>query len=401
MEKRCLKRTLERVISFLVLLPISQAVLAQNPGRDSHTQHQSQEDYARGVQLQQIGDLQNARLAYEAALKLDPRRVDALSNLGLLFSQLGLYEQAISHYRKALSISPKLHAVRYHLGAAFFQAQQFDKAIQELMQVVEKQPINLQARQLLALSYLRLNKLAEGIAQLENILASQPENLGAAYTLGSAYITNHQLDKVEALIEKFFDRLDSAEAHLIKGSYRVAVADYPKAVEELSRAKELNEKLPTVRSQLGFAQLYLGNRDAASSEFQAELHDNPLDFTANACLGWLHKEEGRTDAAIAMLKQAFAVKPEDSGVLFQLAGLAQAKGESGKAIGLLEQVVQQRPHFIPAHVLLARMYYQAKRLPEAQRERKIIDQLNAEEQNRQPSASNGQERYSGNPVPMP
>ena len=188
---------------------------------------------------------------------------------------------------------------------------------------------------------------------------------------------------------------------MIKGSHRIAIADYPKAVEELTRAKELNQKLPTVRSQLGFAQLYLGNREVAAAELEAELRDNPMDFTANACLGWLYKEEGRTDAASALLKQAFAAKPEDSGVLFQLAGLAQSKGESGRAIALLEQVVQQKPDFIPAHVLLARLYYQAKRLSDAQRERKIIDQLNAEEQNRQPSARDGEARYSGSSVRLP
>ena len=49
--------------------------------QDPETVRQSEAQFARGVDLQQKGDLDGARQAYEAALKLIPRRIDALSNL--------------------------------------------------------------------------------------------------------------------------------------------------------------------------------------------------------------------------------------------------------------------------------------------------------------------------------
>lgn len=48
---------------------------------------QATEAFTRGVALQQKGDLERARQAYEEALGLAPQRVDVLSNLGLVYSQ--------------------------------------------------------------------------------------------------------------------------------------------------------------------------------------------------------------------------------------------------------------------------------------------------------------------------
>ena len=326
---------------------------------------QAQDYFDRGVRLQQRGELQPAREAYEAALRLAPGRVDALSNLGLVFARLGEHDRAAATFLQALELSPELHLVRHFRG----------------------------------LSLLKLNRLKEGIAELEVVCAAQPENLAAAYTLGSAYLTDGQLDQAGALIDRAFGTLDSAEAHLIKGAFHLATADYRAALATLLRAKELNPKLPGLRSQLGYAQAYLGNRTEAAAEFEAELKDNPLDFNANACLGWLYRSDGRLDEAGELLRRALGLQPENSSVLFQLALLAQARRQTQEATRLLEGIVKLKPDFTAAHVLLARLYYQAKRLDDARREREIIDRLNAEEQSRYPSAQDRHGRYGGTAAP--
>src|SRR5215472_8197205 len=67
----------------------------------------SDAEFARGVKLQQAGDLAGACRAYEAALRLSPRRIDALSNLGLAYGGMHQYERAIRSFVKALEIDPK------------------------------------------------------------------------------------------------------------------------------------------------------------------------------------------------------------------------------------------------------------------------------------------------------
>ena len=82
-------------------------VIAGAPIQDSAAARQSEADFARGVALQQQGDLQHAREAYEAALRSVPNRPDALSNLGVIFARLGQYGEAIKYYKEALAVDEK------------------------------------------------------------------------------------------------------------------------------------------------------------------------------------------------------------------------------------------------------------------------------------------------------
>src|SRR5579864_3604504 len=95
---------------------------AQVPSRESDQQ------FARGVHLQQAGDLAGARSAYEAALKLSPRRIDALSNLGLVYGGLRQYDRAIQALERARDVDPKQPTVLFNLGLAYLQAGQNESA---------------------------------------------------------------------------------------------------------------------------------------------------------------------------------------------------------------------------------------------------------------------------------
>ena len=93
-------------------------VLALSPAQEGAAVRQSEADFARGVELQQKGDLEGARAAYQSSLRTFPNRADALSNLGVIFARLGQYGEAIRYYGQALAADPKLHEIRLNLGIA-------------------------------------------------------------------------------------------------------------------------------------------------------------------------------------------------------------------------------------------------------------------------------------------
>ena len=357
------------------------------PVQDGGAVRQSEADFARGVALQQQGDLQHAKEAYEAALRSVPNRADALSNLGVIYSRLGQYDEAIKHYKEALAVDENQHDTRLNLGIAFYKIEEFDLAQREIAQVLKVQPENNQARLLLGVCYYQLNKLPDAVAQLEAVHSSQPDNVAASYALANAYLGLNDIAKAEPLVSNVFRQLNSAESHLIVGSFYLAVKDFPKALEELNQAKELNALLPTLHSQLAEANLFSGNREQAAKEFEAELKNNPRDFNANVRLGWIYREDGRLDEAAPLLKKALELRPNDISSLYQMAQLAAAKGDTAAAVSLLERVTTRTPEFSPAHVLLARLYYKLGRTADGQRERDIIQKLQEEQQKKQPGVT--------------
>jgi tetratricopeptide (TPR) repeat protein len=340
----------------------------------------AQEAYARGVERQQQGDLAGARQAYEAALKLAPRRVDVLSNLGLVYSQLGETELGIKCLHAALEIDPRQPILHFNLGVAYMRARQFELAQAELAKVVRAQPTNLAAHNLLGLCLLKLDRLGEGITELETVRHANPQDLDVAYTLASAYIKVNQLDKAEPVVRQL-ESQDTAEAHFLVGSYYLARFDHQRAVTEFKRTLEQNAKFPDAHAQLAYAYFFGFRWDLSVKMCEEELAFNPDDDNAVKLLGSLYRQRGRLEDAGALLDKANRQKPNDYEILYQIALLAQAENDYPRAVAVLEQVTRLNPDFPPPHVTLIRAYNKLKRTEDANREQVIVDRLNAERKN--------------------
>ncbi len=341
---------------------------------------QAQAAYAQGVERQRRGDLAGAKQAYEAAVKLAPRRVDVLSNLGLVYSQLGDQERAVQCFLKALALDPKQPVVRFNLGLVYMRGGQFAPAQAELAEVVKGQPENLAARNLLGLCLLKLNRLNDGIMELEAVHRARPQDLDASYTLASAYVKLNQLDKAEPIVNQL-EKVDSGESHFIVGSYYLARFDHRRAIKEFTQTLERDPKFPDVHAQLAYAYFFDFQWDLSIKMCEEELALDPNDENAVKLLGSLYRQRGRLEEASNLLEKAARHTPHDYEILFQMGLLAQTRHEYAQAVALLEQVTRLNPGFPPAHIALLRAYGKLKREDDVKREQAIVDRLNAERKN--------------------
>jgi tetratricopeptide (TPR) repeat protein len=74
-----------------------------------------------GGLLQAIGDVQNAKKAYELTIKIDPNFSTGYYNLGMLLKGMGNLPEAVKHYQKAISINPEYAEAYQNLGVVFFK----------------------------------------------------------------------------------------------------------------------------------------------------------------------------------------------------------------------------------------------------------------------------------------
>src|SRR5262245_9023409 len=92
--------------------------------------------FSRALEMQKAGDYVGAIETYKAALKIDPKRVDALSNLGAAYVHLGQFEDAIAQYTTALAIDPANATVRMNLALAYYKSARPNEAVGALKAVV-------------------------------------------------------------------------------------------------------------------------------------------------------------------------------------------------------------------------------------------------------------------------
>ncbi len=206
--------------------------------------------FARGVELQNAGRVEQAIEEYELSLK-SGQRFPVLANLGAAYARLGRYEEAISRYEQALQLAPSQPVITLNLGLAYYKTGNIQKAAILFEQVQKAQPENLQSRTLLADCYFRLAEYKRVIELLGAISETYPNDLSIAYLLGTAYIRDKQIEKGQQLVDRILRDGDSAEAHLMMGTAFAEAYDHKSAKAEFERAIQINPNIPLAHSSLG------------------------------------------------------------------------------------------------------------------------------------------------------
>ena len=357
--------------------------------------------FERATQLHKSGDLEGAVRAYLAILGQHPERVDVRSNLGAAYSGLGRYDNAIEEYKRALALARANETIRFNLALAYYKAAYFSEAALELTMFLTTSPTSSQvptARLVLADCEVRLGEYKKVINLLSPLADSDPNDRTVAYLLGSALIGDGQLTKGQEIIDRVFRDDDSAEARLLMGSILLLADEAQNALKEVQRSIELNPKLPGVHAWYGRVLMRLGDTDKAKIAFKTELASNANDFDANLYLGVLLRQDKQVDEALGYLSHAVQLRPRDQYARYHLAAVYALGGKVAAALPLLEGVLKEHEDFIEARVLLASVYYRLNRKEDGDREKSIIQKLNADQQAKQPGSQDGTDQ-NGSPKP--
>ena len=338
----------------------------------------------RAIAAHQAGEIERAIDAYQEYLRARPESPMALSNLGAAYARTGRYEDAIAQYRHALKVQPGNAPVQLNLALAYYKTGNTEEAAPLFEAVHRAAPGQLQPALLLADCELAMGRNKEAIQILTPFSGGKPENLAVEYALGTALVRDGQVSRGQVLIDKILRNGESAEARLLMGTTKLNVSDFAGALEDLTVAVRLNPALPDVYSYYGVALLRTGDQQGAAEAFQKQLATNPNDFNANLQLGVMAKMDEKVDEALKYLRRSLQVRPGDIGVRYQLASIDLSQGKVEEARAALEAMVKEAPSFSEAHVTLATVYYRLKRKADGDRERAILQTLNAAVQEQQP-----------------
>ena len=93
-----------------------------------------------GIAYHQLGDMNNARKAYERAIRFDKKYADAINNVGTVFYAEKKYRTAISRYEKALRYAPDSASIWSNLGTAWYARGKFELMTQAYTKALQLDP---------------------------------------------------------------------------------------------------------------------------------------------------------------------------------------------------------------------------------------------------------------------
>jgi cytochrome c-type biogenesis protein CcmH/NrfG len=276
----------------------------------------------------QPAELENAVRAYRDHLARNPGDAKVRSNLGAVLAALGRYGEAIQAYQEALAVAPADPVIRMNLALAFYKSADVPRAAEELDSLHREQPGELRTTLLLADCRLRLGEYETVIGLLRPVEAADPDNQAVLYMLGMALIRSGKAEEGQLRVERLMQGGDTAEAHYLLGAASFMGREYPRALQDLSKALALEPRLPSLRSYYGQALLFTGDPEGAERVLREALADDPNDYEANYYLASILAVRKRPAEARPLAEHALQLRPGSEDARKLLAGLDQPGGSS-------------------------------------------------------------------------
>jgi len=203
-------------------------------------------------------DLDRAIFHFKEALRIHPKYVTALCNLGLALYNKGKYEEAALYFTKAIHIDPQKTDTRMDLANIYFLQAKPEKAIPEYREILKTDPENAMAHYNLAYMLSVQKKNDEAEYHYKEALRINPKNEKAHYNLGDIMLKQGNLKEAfphfaEAIKIKpdFFQAYDKIGLILLKqGKFDHAKVFFSKAIQLDPNDIEARKNLKTLNQTL-------------------------------------------------------------------------------------------------------------------------------------------------------
>jgi Flp pilus assembly protein TadD len=137
----------------------------------------------------QQGKYQTAEKQYQTLLAKNPKNLDALSNLGVVYFRTGKIRSAESTLKKALAIAPNDDFVLTTLGIIHYRQSRFDEALKELRKAIEINPNSATAHNYLGITASQKGRQQEAEKEMLQAIAKDPDYADAHFNLAVILIT--------------------------------------------------------------------------------------------------------------------------------------------------------------------------------------------------------------------
>jgi tetratricopeptide (TPR) repeat protein len=248
------------------------------------------DDFTRGWDLQQAGDLRAAEEIYRRILQVDSPSARVWFALGQLCQADRRPVEAIACFRQGVELEPREAEGYLLLGNVLLQQRQHPEAETAFRCCLELKPDHVTALGNLGFVLGELDRRDEAKACYEKALQLRPDLAELHHNLGNVLREQHQYDAALASYQTALQlRPEYGKAHINRGIALVAMGRIDEALSHLERGVQLRPDLADAHSSLGAALAVQQRFDEAIARYDHALKIKPdyAEAAWNRSLVWL------------------------------------------------------------------------------------------------------------------
>jgi tetratricopeptide (TPR) repeat protein len=285
-----------------------------------------------GATLAKAGKLVEAADEFTTLVAKDPRDVEALNNLAVIYRRQDKLQDALGALMEAIDIDPTRAEFYYNIGNIHKQLGNLKAASMAYAKVVELDPKYVPAYNNLGTIYDKLHEWEKAFNVFRKGLSLDQNNPTLHFNYGIALEANGRLE-------------DAA------GEYRAALRSKPGWLEAMNN--------------LGIVLFKQGHHNKALDTFNRVLHIDPFNAETRNNMGVVFADQGRHKEAIQNFRQALESDPKYVKAVINLERALEDQGDVADAVIELEKLVKLVPNSAEIRNRLASLYLKLERYHEA------------------------------------
>ena len=304
-----------------------------------------------GVLMASAGKDLEAADYLRKAVKLDPDKEDAYLHLALSLTRLFEYEEAVTTLKALVKLNPDSILGYYYLGRTYSQMKLYRDALGYFTKVLELKPDFNQAIIDKAATYEAMGDYPQAIDSYRSLLGQDEHRVPVLQRLTQLLLQQRRFSEaLEYLKIAAQSGLGGQETTRKIGLVHLELEQYDDAIAVFGDMLKNDSSAHNIRLYLGIAYEEKGDLDKAYSEFRKIPNDSAQYFEAVSHIAQILKEQGKTEAAIAVLKEAIDLNPGKLELYLNLSSLYESIDRPQAALEFLlvnENLFQKEPrlHF--------------------------------------------------------
>lgn len=278
-----------------------------------------------GILMSSAGKDWEAADYLRKAVKLDPAKEDAYLHLALSLTRLFEYEEAVSTLKSLVKLNPDSILGYYYLGRTYSQMKLYRDALGYFNKVLELKPEFDQAVIDKAATYEAMGDYPHAI-DTYRALVDQDENRAAVLQRLTQLLLQQRrfAEALEYLQLAAQSGLGGQETTRKIGLVHLELEQYDDAITVFTGMLEKDPSSSNIRLYLGIAYEEKGDLDNAYAEFSKISRNSAQYVEAVSHIALILKEQGKTDAAINVLKEAIEANRSNLELYLNLSALYES-----------------------------------------------------------------------------